>query len=86
MALRIQRLTGAEELTGKARIEQIARRARGAVQHQHRHAAGVADGGIGQLHRRQGLAIVEAEIPRDPAGLTRGGVFCGRRHAGQGQG
>jgi len=79
IALRVERLPGAEQLAGEARRQHASRRAGRAVQHQHRLAGRLADGGVVQLELRQHLARVEAEVAHDPVAFLRRGIVRGGR-------
>src|SRR6266478_8302663 len=70
----IERLALTEQLAGEARRQHARRRAAGAVQHQHRLAVRLTDGGIVQLQFRQGLTGMEFEILRDPLALSGRGI------------
>ena len=61
----------------KAGVSSDAAGLAGAVQHQHRLAGRLADGGVVQPQFRHGLAGVEAEILRDPVALFRRGIVGG---------
>ena len=77
----VERLAGTKQLGGETRRQHARCRTAGAVQHQHRLAAGLAHGGVVKPQLARGLAAVEFEIPGDPVGLFRRGIV--RRQRGR---
>ena len=67
----VERLAGPEQLAGEGGRQHAGRRARRAVQHQHRLAGGLADRRVVQAKLGHDLAGVELEIARDPVALLR---------------
>jgi hypothetical protein len=73
VAVRVERLAGAEQLAGERGVEHAGAAARGAVQHEHRLAGRLAERRVVQLQLGQHLAGVEAEVLRDPVASVAGG-------------
>ena len=76
---RVERLARAEQFAAECRRQHARRGAGGAMQHQHRLAAGCTDRGVAQLQFGHHLAGVELEVACDPAGLLGGGKLRGQR-------
>ncbi len=75
---RVERLAGAEQFAAECRRQHARRGAGGAMQHQHRLAAGCTDRGVAQLQFGHHLAGVELEVACDPAGLLGGRKLRGQ--------